>query len=738
MNELYKKLVFVSLDLETTGLDSARDSIIEVGLIKFDFDGEIERYESLIHYERRLSDKIKIITGINENELSMAPKWEDVAKRIDGFLTDDVILVGHNIEFDLSFLRVAGVEVDKFRKIDSQDLASFLIFNISSFSLQYLSRYIYWEYNAHRALNDAIAVSVLMKYLFKQINSVSPLVRERLKKLWTKGDFVYQYLFENIWGNKAKIGTVKNVFFTPNDLTKDENQTPIVSNRMIVEANWSHAKNNFVADGRYWLLTNRVFDKMSRKNNSWHRFNSRWNYICKDKLGKLMKLYEIDRVLMSILVKIMLRSALGFWDGSIVQIRWSREEYQRLDEVRCFGENCGGQCFFDLRLADNLKKGSSLVVTSDFLREQKNISAKILMFWNDMVLLEDGITDVLKLNFKILNYTSIFSKEVDSMPVGKIKEDLYELQKNLQIMVGVLDMILKAQGHKSEYGNNLDVTPAIRRDRLFQQITEKFLIIENQAMRILAKKSNKLLLDLATFAGLFSQEDVIWRINQNTSGEIEIVVYPEKLDLSKLGNFEEILIFSRVAGLNGGLYYDYLLSDKYGLHESNLKKFYLSPKDTTIHECGFDIEAVTKKGYNLAVFSSRAKLEAFYESMFNSVNFGGIYLANDVLKYENKNINQGLVLVSYHDLNKLTELCEQFDFIYLNDLIFDVPGELIGSYRSIGLGDDNFDKYFLPRMMQRFKYVLTLIKPEGELVVGDERLFNKSYGRKMMDKLGIK
>jgi hypothetical protein len=69
----------------------------------------------------------------------------------------------------------------------------------------------------------------------------------------------------------------------------------------------------------------------------------------------------------------------------------------------------------------------------------------------------------------------------------------------------------------------------------------------------------------------------------------------------------------------------------------------------------------------------------------------------------------------------------------LDSLIFDVPGELVGSWRSLELGDDSFEKYSLARMNIRFKFILNMIKPGGRLLIGDERFFTKTYGKKLMN-----
>ncbi|HEY7801738.1 MAG TPA: 3'-5' exonuclease, partial [Dehalococcoidia bacterium] len=124
---------YVSLDLETTGLDPEVDEIIEVAAVRFDATGVLDRYQSLVNPGKRLEYRIELLTGIDPAELASAPHFGTLAPDIERFIGFDAI-VGQNPMFDVGFLQRKGVQVVG-PAYDTFELASILLSGLHEHSL---------------------------------------------------------------------------------------------------------------------------------------------------------------------------------------------------------------------------------------------------------------------------------------------------------------------------------------------------------------------------------------------------------------------------------------------------------------------------------------------------------------------------------------------------------------------------------------------------------------------------
>ncbi|MCB0138036.1 MAG: hypothetical protein KDD75_23230, partial [Caldilineaceae bacterium] len=78
--------VYVALDLETTGLDQNRDTIIEIGAVKFSGDRVIDRFKTLVNPQRAIPRLITQITGIRDADVVDAPTIERVLPEVLAFV----------------------------------------------------------------------------------------------------------------------------------------------------------------------------------------------------------------------------------------------------------------------------------------------------------------------------------------------------------------------------------------------------------------------------------------------------------------------------------------------------------------------------------------------------------------------------------------------------------------------------------------------------------------------------
>ena len=157
--------VNVALDLETTGLDSNRHAILEIGAVRFRGDEVIETYQTLVNPGVQIPEFIQRLTHISPQQVKRAPFFSSVASEIEDFLGADPI-IGHNIQFDIGFLANNGVRLNN-PSYDTWDLASVFMPQSRQYSLKYLTTHFEVEHkDAHRALADAMATkSVYIKLL---------------------------------------------------------------------------------------------------------------------------------------------------------------------------------------------------------------------------------------------------------------------------------------------------------------------------------------------------------------------------------------------------------------------------------------------------------------------------------------------------------------------------------------------------------------------------------------------
>ena len=170
-NNIMKINSYISIDLETTGLNPKLDRIIEIGGVKV-VDGQIvDTFETLINPGRKLEERITDLTGIADADLADKPYMEDVLPELLVFMGDELPLLGHSILFDYSFLKKAAVDRKlKFEKwgIDTLKIARKYLPELEHRSLGYLCNFYQIPHKAHRALNDAEATHLLYQRLCQE------------------------------------------------------------------------------------------------------------------------------------------------------------------------------------------------------------------------------------------------------------------------------------------------------------------------------------------------------------------------------------------------------------------------------------------------------------------------------------------------------------------------------------------------------------------------------------------
>jgi DNA polymerase-3 subunit epsilon/ribonuclease T len=177
---LRQPIVFV--DVETGGRDPARHPLLTVGLVTLDEAGQITRPLHLFvrHPEYCVEPGALAVTGIDLllHDRAAQPPAE-VAEQIRAYAAGvgRVMLGGHNVDFDLRFLRPLLPDLGRvFRRghVDTKLTAQFLIHagvlpHTLGTPLSQLTRHFGIDYAAHDALEDATATARVYVELLKLV-----------------------------------------------------------------------------------------------------------------------------------------------------------------------------------------------------------------------------------------------------------------------------------------------------------------------------------------------------------------------------------------------------------------------------------------------------------------------------------------------------------------------------------------------------------------------------------------
>lgn len=145
------------LDLETTGFSPVTEKITEIGIMKIQ-DGKVtDEFSCFVNPEKPIPARVVEITNITDDMVRNAETIEEVFPKMLDFI-DGSILVAHNAEFDINFLkhnaRALGYDFD-YTYLDTLSLAKELFPDFKTYKLGRIAKNLGITVDiAHRALDD--------------------------------------------------------------------------------------------------------------------------------------------------------------------------------------------------------------------------------------------------------------------------------------------------------------------------------------------------------------------------------------------------------------------------------------------------------------------------------------------------------------------------------------------------------------------------------------------------------
>ena len=164
----------VVFDLETTGLSNRTCKIIEIGAVKIKAGQVTEVFNTFVDPCEHISEQITALTSITDDMVMGQPKEEEAVRAFLDFAKDSM-LIAHNANFDVGFIRVAcercGFAFTN-SYLDTVGLSKYLNTDIKNHKLDTIAKYYKLDdFHHHRASDDAEILAKIFFEMQKRLRS---------------------------------------------------------------------------------------------------------------------------------------------------------------------------------------------------------------------------------------------------------------------------------------------------------------------------------------------------------------------------------------------------------------------------------------------------------------------------------------------------------------------------------------------------------------------------------------
>jgi len=160
------------LDLETTGLSFRTEKITEIGIMKMQNGEVIDEFSCFVNPEKPIPPKVVEVTNITDDMVKDAETIDKVFPKMLDFIGDSV-LVAHNADFDIGFLKYNAKELGYSLEntyIDTLRLAKDLFPDFKKYKLGIIAEKLGIKVEvAHRALDDVDTTVKVLKVMLDML-----------------------------------------------------------------------------------------------------------------------------------------------------------------------------------------------------------------------------------------------------------------------------------------------------------------------------------------------------------------------------------------------------------------------------------------------------------------------------------------------------------------------------------------------------------------------------------------
>ncbi|MGE4320648.1 MAG: PolC-type DNA polymerase III [Acholeplasmataceae bacterium] len=175
---LLKEATYVVFDIETTGLSSTRDKIIEIAAVKMTQSEILESFQLFVNPNEPLSTFTTELTDITDEMLKDAPIIDEALPEFLAF-AKDAILVAHNALFDVGHIRENARKLDLYfndsKVIDTLSLARYFYSDqLNRFNLKAVAKFFKVKQEQHhRAEDDAQVTAQIWQLMLHDLSKLN-------------------------------------------------------------------------------------------------------------------------------------------------------------------------------------------------------------------------------------------------------------------------------------------------------------------------------------------------------------------------------------------------------------------------------------------------------------------------------------------------------------------------------------------------------------------------------------